>query len=222
MKKIWLFILLLVLPISVFARSTTKCDYTLLSKLKKYASNVNIIYDYKIVDNEAYFNVTINNIVPDIYIIDEITGSNYSYDNTNNGELVIPNVSGVKKLKYKIMSHNSECSDELLLTQYIKLPVYNKYSNDPLCDGMEGYKLCYTFLDTEITYEEFKKKIEEFKKEKSSEKEEVKEIVKSKSDWDKFLDFMIKYGIYTVGALAIIITILSIRRSRKNQFDFKL
>lgn len=224
MKKIWLFILLLilVLPVSVFARANTKCDYTLVSKLKKYASNINIIYDYQIVENEAVFTVTINNLVSEVYVLDENTGTQYRYTNTVNGELVIPNIKNTKKLKYKILSANPLCSDELLLTHYITLPVYNKYSADPLCKGLENYNLCYTFLDTDITYDEFKEKIEEYKKEKPVEEDENEKKVKAKSDWDKFLDFMTQYGIYIVALIAIIITIISVRRSRKNRFDFKL
>lgn len=222
MKKLLLFIIMLVLPITVFARAKTGCDYSIVSKLKKYASNVNIIYDYKIVDNEAVFSVTFNNIVSDIYIQDELTGANYYFENTNNGELVINDIKNTKKLKYKILSRNSNCNGEVLLTHYITLPVYNKYSTDPLCKGLENYKLCYTFLDTDITYEEFKKRIEEYKKEKPAEKEEEKKVVNKKNDWDKFLDFMVKYGIYIVAVIAILITVLSIRRSRKDQFDFKL
>ena len=222
MKKIWLLILMLILPVTVFARANTKCDYSLVSKLKKYASNVNIIYDYKIDNNDALFTVTINNIVPDIYILDEVSGKTYTYESTNNGELVIPNIKGIKKLKYKILSRNGGCADELLLTHYITLPVYNKYSADPLCEGLENYKLCYTFLDTDITYDEFKEKIEAYKNPKKAEVPEEKTKINKKSDWDKFLDFMVKYGVYIVAAIAILITIISVRRSRKNQFDFKL
>ena len=222
MKKLLLFIVMLVLPMAVFARAKTGCDYSLVSRLKKYASNVNVIYDYRIENNEAIFSVTFNNIVSEIYIHDEVTGANYYFENTNNGELVINDIKNIKKLKYKVLSRNGECNDELLLTHYITLPVYNKYSTDPLCEGLENYKLCYTFLDTDISYDEFKQKIEEYKKEKPAEKEEEKKKISEKSNWDKFLDFMVKYGIYIVAIIAILITILSIRRSRKNQFDFKL
>ena len=222
MKKIWLFILMLVLPINVFARAKTGCDYTLVSKLKKYASNINVIYNYRIENDEAYFNITISNLVSDIYIYDENTGKAYTYSSSNNGEIVIPDVHGVKKLKYKIMSANGECVDQLLLTHYITLPVYNKYSKDPLCDGLDNFNLCYTFIDTDLTYDEFKEKVEEYRNQKPEEKKE--DVVKEhkESDWDKVIDFMMKYGLYIMAALAIIITILSIRRSQKNKFDFKL
>ena len=80
MKKVWLFFLVLVIPIGVFARAKTSCDYTLLSKLKRYASNVNIIYDYKIINDEVYFDITISNVVPQIYISDEILYSCNHYD----------------------------------------------------------------------------------------------------------------------------------------------
>ena len=220
MKKICLFVLMLILPISVFARAKTSCDYSLMSKLKKYASNVNIIYDYRIENNEAYYNITISNLVPDIYVVDETFNNTYRY--TNGGEVVIPNIKNTKKIKYKILSANAGCPDEVLLTQYIKLPVYNKYSTDPLCDGLENYKLCYTFLDTDITYDEFKKKIEAYKNKKPVEEEVITKKKNIKSDWDKFLDFMLQYGIYIAAAIAIIITIISVRRSRKNKFDFKL
>lgn len=219
MKKIWLFILMLVLPICVSARAKTGCDYTLLSKLKKYASNVNIIYDYKIVNNDAYFNITINNLVHDIYILDETSGKRYSSDN---GEIVIPDIHGVKKITFKIFSNVSSCSDELLLTQYVTLPVYNKFSTDPLCDGLDNYNLCYTFIDTDLSYEDFKEKVEAYRNRKPDEIEEEVKKEHVKSDWEKFLDFMVKYGIFIAAAIAILITIISVYRSRKNQFDFKL
>lgn len=222
MKKIYLFILMLVLPITVFARAKTGCNYSLLSKLKKYASNVNIVYDYKIVNNEAYFNITINNLVPDIYVLDETSGKTYNYSSSNNGELVISDVHGVQKLKFKIISSNAGCNDETLLTSYVTLPVYNKYSTDPLCDGLDNYKLCYTFLDTGLTYEEFKENVEAYRNRKPAEEEEPVNSEHVKTEWEKFLDFMMKYGIYIMAGLAIIITIISVRRSKKNKFDFKL
>ena len=220
MKKVWLFILVLVIPIGVFARAKTSCDYTLLSKLKRYASNVNIIYDYKIINDEVYFDITISNVVPQIYISDETSGKTYYA--SGNGEIVISNVHNIKKNTFKIKSNDILCMDELLLTQYVTLPVYNKFSTDPLCDGLDNYNLCYTFIDTDLTYDEFKEKIEAYKKKKPE--EEKKEVQKEyiKSDWEKFLDFMIKYGIFIAAAIAILITSISIYRSRKNKFDFKL
>ena len=220
MKKLWLFVLMLILPVSVFARAKTGCDYSLVSKLKKYASNVNIIYDYRIENNEAYYNIIISNIVPDIYIYDETFDK--TYVTANNGEIVIPNIKNTKKVKIKIMSANAECRDEVLLTQYIKLPVYNKFSTDPLCEGIDNYKFCYTFLDTDISYEEFKKKIEAYKNRKPAEENVESKKKKVKSDWDKFLDFMLDYGIYIAAGFAILLTAISVYRSRKNKFDFKL
>ena len=219
MKKLWLFIIMLVLPISVFARARIGCDYSVLSKLKKYASNVNIIFDYRIENNEAYFNVIISNLISDIYVLDESSGKTYS---SNGGDVVISNIHGVKNIKYKILSKNAACSDELLITQYIKLPVYNKYSTDPLCDGLDNYNLCYTFIDTNLTYDEFKEMVEAYRTKKPEKQEEVVKNEYVKTDWEKFLDFLIKYGIFIAAALAILITIISVRRNRKNKFDFKL
>lgn len=219
---VFVFIFMLTLPISVFAKAKTGCDYSLVSRLKQYASNVNIIYDYRIIDNEAYFDVTINNIIPEIFIFDEITGKSYYYNSTNNGELVIKDYKDISKLKYKINSNNTECNGQLLFTQYINLPIYNKYSSDPLCQGIEEYSLCHTFLQTNITYEEFVEKVTAYKNKKDKEPEDDKNKILEKTSWDKFLDFMLSYGLYIVALLAVLVAFVSRKRSKKNQFDFKL
>lgn len=222
MKKIFLFLFMLILPISVLAKAKTGCDYSLVSKLKQYASNINIIYDYRIVNNEAYFDVTINNITSNIYIFDEITGQKYYYNSTNNGELIIQNYKDVNKLRYKIYSNNIECNNQLLLTQYINLPIYNKYSTDLLCQGIEEYSLCHTFLQTNISYDEFVEKVTAYKNRKNKPSKEEENKVMKKTNWDKFLDFMLSYGLYIVALLAILVAFVSRKRRKKNEFDFKL
>lgn len=223
-KKVLIFLAILLLPITVFAKSKTSCDYTLNSKLKQYASNINIVYDYAISDNTAYFSVTINNLTSDMYVIDKTTEARYDYKDTNNGELIIPGYSNVEKLKYEIYSANAACKDVLLISQYISLPVYNKYSSDPLCDGVTDFPLCYRFLKINMTYDEFKYHVTKYKNKKPEEiqKKEKKKNVLNETLWDQIVEFMLHYGVIIVAVIAILLTIISIRKSRKNRFDFKL
>lgn len=225
MKKKYLILIiitLLILPLNVFAKAKTECDYSLLSNMKRYASNINFIYDYRIENNNAYFNVTINNLTADMYLVDEITGQRYNYSSTNNGELIINGYSDVETLKYKVYSNNSECMDEILIINYINLPVYNKYSGDPLCEGISEFSLCRRFLKTNISYEEFEKQVLEYKKEEVKTEEQIEEKKEVELTFaEKLIDFLIHYGIF-IAIPIIVIIIIIMRRSQKNKFDFKL
>lgn len=225
MKKNGLMIIILMLvllPFNVSAKSKTDCDYGLLSSMKQYASNVNIIYDYYLKDNNAYFNVTINNLTSNMYVVDEVTGSKYYFSDTNNGELIIRDYKDVETLKYKIYSNNSECMDEVLIIQYITLPVYNKYSTDPLCEGISDYQLCHRFLKTNISYEEFKKQVTEYKTGKEKEVVEDKKEVKDEMTFvEKLIDFAKRFGILFV-ILIVGLIVYIVKQRKKNRFDFKL
>ena len=219
MRKIKLILLfVLFIPVVVNARSRTDCDYTLLSRLKKTASNINVSYTYKEENENVLFIVTINNLTSDMHLKDNITNKIYNYDNTNNGELVISGYSNIKKITYTIYSSNQGCIDETLITKIINLPTYNKYYKYPECNGLENYKICKKWSSYNESYEEFLNDIKELTK------EEIKEDItqKEQEEYNTILDIIgnlyIKYYYLILVPIIVGGLIIIIIQRRKNRF----
>lgn len=222
MKKriIILLIVLFIIPINVMAVSRVSCDYSVLSNLKKFAGNITYSYDYYIKENQAYFNITVSNITSEMYIVNKKDNKKYEYKQTNNGELVINDVTDTEKMTLEIYSNNSECPNEMLAAIYINLPVFNKFSVDPLCEENKEYKLCKRFLKTSVSYDIFVKQINKYIEDKNKPQEEEKEIKQTKEKADMF-DLLIRF-LPLIIIVMVIAAIYIINQRKKNSFDFKL
>lgn len=224
MKKI--VYLMMLISVYLFNNSVIKaltyggCEYSEISKLKSYVSNVNVSYDYYILDNSAYFNITINNIVPGIYFIDYLTSKTYYYDDTFDGEITITgnrNTSG----HYTFYSALNECYGIKLGSKYYNLPTYNIYYNDPLCDENRSYSLCQKWANVPYSYDKFSDMINKYNqsKEEIGINDSEDKVDYKKSYLDMFVEFYVKYYyVLLLGIIGICITIMIISR-RKNRFD---
>jgi len=141
------------------------CDYSELTRIRKQASQVNIMSEYKEVDDEVLFTITIYNLRPNQYVIDTITNKryDYGYNKEKESEIVIDNIKKSGMYKFEVYSIENTCNEKALNTLYVTLPTYNKYYKDKLCKGIESYKLCQKWFGTEITYERFKEEINNYK-----------------------------------------------------------
>ena len=158
MKKKMLFIIVLMLFISNVKGLTYQgCSYSSISRLKSLVKNIDITYDYHINNGLAYFNVTMTNIQPNMYFVDTITGTEYNYSNTNNGEITLTDYTNTNG-GFKFYSSLSECYGTNLGVKYYSFPNYNVYYNDPMCYGIEDYALCKKWVKTNYNYLEFEKK----------------------------------------------------------------
>lgn len=222
-KKIILFVIaLFIFPLNIFAKPLYACNSSELSRLKKYASNVNISYNYFTENNEAYFNVTINNVTPDMYIEEETTGQKYYYNHNNNqGEIVTNNFHDVTSLKFVVYSNTISCTDEVLTVLYVNLPIYNKYADDPLCENNKNFRLCKRFLTSNISREYFEKEIQEYIDEKNKNNDSEIEEEEKHKNFDSWQDLLIRYSPLAVILLIVLIVYL-VQRRKKNSFDFKL
>ena len=215
MKKIILCLLISFTCINSSALTYGGCDYSTVSRMKSIVSNINISYDYTIIDNQAYFNVTINNLTNDIYFYDTVTRKNYYYNETNNGEITIPNynTSG----SYKFYSNNIACKDISLGSKYYNFPEYNVYHTDPLCSDIPNYSLCQKWASVNYSRDQ----IEEFILEYKSFKEEVEEEIKveyEKTIVDIIADLYINYYYYFLGGLILVCCTIIIINNKKNKF----
>ena len=195
------------------------CEYSQISKLKSYVSNINISYDYYIENNKAYFNVTINNIVPGIYFIDSATNKKYYYNNTMDGEITIKGYANSNG-NYKFYSALPECYGIKLGNKYYSFPSYNRYYESDICKQNRTYSLCQKWVKITYSYDELETKINEYNKNKLEKDETTEEnIVYNKTILDTIVEFYVKYYyIILVGIIAICIIVMVINR-RKNKFD---
>ena len=220
MKKILLWLILLLIPSIVSAKSKTSCDYTLLANMKKLASNVGTTYTYKVNNNYVYFDITLTNIQSDMYIIDNSDKKTYYYSDTVNGVLTLYDY-GSGKVSYTIYSNNSECLNEKLAVKTVNLPYYNSFYNYPECEGIEEYKLCQKWIKYDGGYRNFLKSVTQYKEKLNSIQDNS--VESSKSFFDKLIDFYLSYYYILIPFMVIIIVgILYLIRYIKfkiNRFD---
>ena len=129
-----------------------------------------------------------------------------------------------KGCKWNFDIYSSKCAqkvDSLL----VKIPRYNVYSEDPLCEGIDGedFSLCDKYLEYEVSYDTFKRKVEEYKKAHEVKKVEPKkdeEQFSIKMIINKVLEFIINYQIYIIiilGVLLLILIIIIIVKKKKKR-----
>ena len=214
--------LYLILTIFMFLNITTvngECSNSEITTLKKYAANINFSYDYYIENDTAYFNIIVNNLVPQLYIYDEETDTDYFFEDTYDGEFVI---SGITKEKgeFQILSSSNSCFGQRIGVKDYVLPSYNKYYSDSICDGNKEHSLCQKWKKTNFTYDEFKKTIEEYAKTKIP-KEEIKTEEKNNElTWlDVLVDFYVKYYYIILSTIIIVCIAIMIINIRKSKFN---
>lgn len=223
MKKIGFVLISMLIVLStnfsVNALTYGGCEYSEISRLKSLVSNVNLTFDYYIKNNEVYFNITINNIVPEVYFVDSVTGKTYTYASTNNGEIIIRDYKKTSG-SYKFYSALSNCYGIKLSNKYYQLPTYNRYYNDPLCQQNRNYSLCQKWAKVNYSYSDFKNSIEEYNRQKNNKDDElINSIVYEKTVLDKIVDFYTKYYyIILISIIVICVVVMTISR-RKNRFD---
>ena len=223
MKKNILFILIMLLFISfkceVKSLSYGGCEYSQISRLKSLVSNVNITHDYYIKNNKAYFNITLTNLVPEVYFVDSNSDIKYTYANTQNGQITIYN-QVYTQMSYKFYSNLNMCPGVKLITKYHTLPSYNIYYKSDLCKGIENYNLCKKWTKNKYSYDEFKQLVTDYKNKKAQQglKKDV-EVVYEKTLLDYFIEFYVKYYYLLLIGVIIICFIVMHFNKKKNGFD---
>lgn len=222
MKKNILFLLINFLFISVSALSQDECDYSDISRMKSIVTNINISYDYRIINNQAYFDVTLTNITEDIYFYDTKKQKKYFYSDTNDGEITIYDYS-ITSGSYKFYSAKSGCYGTSLGVKYYNFPVYNRYYGDPLCEDIPNYSLCQKWENINYSRDEFERFVLEYKSSKEIVEEEKIEVEHKKTILEKIVDTIVdiyvKYYYYFLGVLIFICVTVIIIKNKKNKFD---
>lgn len=193
------------------------CEYSQISRLKSIVSNINISYDYNINNNTAYFNITISNLTPDIYFVDTKTSKKYYYNNANDGEITIYNVTNDSG-NYRFYSAINKCYGIKLGDKFYNLPTYNYYYNDPLCQANPDFSLCKKWVEVNYSRDELEKLINEYNN-KNNNEEIVPEKPHEETLIDKIIKFYVKNYYFILGGIIVICIPMIVIIRRKNKFD---
>jgi len=116
---------------------------------------------------------------------------------------------------------NTKTCNEILKTFTLKLPKYNKYSEDPLCKGIEEFVLCQPTYDKEIDRETFESRVNTYKRTKNEsnlEDERQEEQIENELILyikENLLQIIIVATFIMLVIITIIIMIKSARKSRR-------
>lgn len=224
-KKILLIIFMFIFVPHVNA----DCDNDRINELKNLAKNVEITYELDTNDDNLEENdYSVNNVGESIpqgnmriiisgltegFLIKDTTyDRTFNYSDVKDGIIVIRNeLNGSRTFKV----YSTECNKDVR-SIFIKIPRYNNYSTDSLCEGISGDDLsvCGMWYEKDIDYETFKQTVEDYKK-KVTEQKRIEEK-KEKSIIDKTVDFLKNnYLYFIIGIVVIIIIAIIIKVRRK-------
>lgn len=165
MKKI---IFLVTLFLILIENVQASCSDDEITRLSKLANNVTVSYTYNEKTNK--FMITFTNVTDDLSINDLTHNKYYS----NYPEVTIKNFNSGKH-KFYIYASDKNCYESALSSKYIELPYYNKYYAYNECKNFEEYSYCNKWLNSNLSYDIWKQKVDEYNKEvKKIEEKEVK------------------------------------------------
>lgn len=198
-----------------------KCDYKEMSDLRKIASNIQFSYNYYYkstsgIDSEVRFKITIANLNPKVFIRDVDKIENYYYKNSN--ELIKNDYAPGGSYKFELYTNSDNCRGELLFTRYVALPTYNRFSEDEICNDATEFYLCNKWQKVNISYDEFKNKVNEYKESSKVVIEKPKEEPTLK---DKILSFIFEYYYYILLVIIALTSSLLIALIKRENKDFK-
>jgi len=218
MKSLLLIVFIFLLNLNYVEASCTEEE---LSNLKLDADKIKITYKHlgevtKEDGSKVYneFLVTTSEIGEGLYIhLNPMTNENF-IENENNIQIKLTTGTWV----YSIYS--SKC-EKVLKDITVKLPTFNTYSLDPLCEGIDedDFPLCAKYYEYEFSRETFERKVNAYRienniTESNNTSQEENNIL------SQILDLIEKYNLYIAGTLAIILLILIViiinsRRKKK-------
>lgn len=219
MKKNKYLILAFLLSLINITTVYASCTQEEINEFKKVEDQYKVTYEYNR-DTKTY---TIN--------FKKDSSEKYNYKIYASKEFTCENsinhttkCNGLPQEEYdiEIYSSSQTCTD-VLKTIYIDLTNYNKYAEDPLCEGIEEFVLCNPTYKKDIDYETFVSRIETYKKtkDKKTQKEQTEKDEKNEI-FNNFKNF-IKNNLYTIiisvifSILLILTIILSIKTSKKSR-----
>lgn len=227
MKKyyIYIFLIFVVVFLPKNVNAVGLCDNRSMAGYRELAGNIRVYTDYRIVQNQAFFDITITNIPRDVYIVDTSSNKTYQFENfTTYSELIIKDYRENQRITFDVYVNTGGCYGQKLTTIYANLPNYNEYSSEEVCQGAEEFSLCQKWGNVSHGYNDFITQVNEYKIKKKQNTTNPY-VPKEPGVKDKILEFIGDYYIFLIGGIALIVLLLMGLKtwaSNKNEFDFKV
>jgi len=195
------------------------------SSLRSYIGNVNISYEYKMINNKPQFTITLTNLTNNLMVYDEVSREFYcnvkkcSKKFSGNELKIVTNKTGF----YKFSFYNLNCGQESLGSKSVNLPVYNPFYKDKLCKGLESYKQCQRWSGYSANRKKFENDIKQIKEDIAKRNQIKEEPKKEDKTWYKiFLEVLLDYWWLFVIILSIIIALcyFIIAQRKKKEYNF--
>ena len=213
--KYVIYLLALLIPFKVLGAD---CDFKDVARYQALASNVK--FNYEFVESSKTFNIIITNMPDELYFEITSSGEVFSSRTVGSSETVLYGYTS-GSYRFRIVPYDPACYESTVGNGYVNLPYYNSYYNDPVCNGAENYKLCQKWNKVDLSYDDFVKNVEAYKK--SLVKEEVTQVEETVED--DFLNkiivgFLDNYVIILI-SIIVICSVLIVILSRKGKFDLR-
>ncbi len=211
-KYIIILIVLFLIPNSVNA----SCSSAEKARLKKIISNINVSYDYQMVQDNAIFSIKFSNLNPELYFKDPFGNVYRTYD-LNNNEIVLNNYTDGKSYTFAFYGIGA-CAGDNVGNLYVTTPTYNPFYKLGVCENAREFELCQKWVSHSLSRDEFVKKVNEYK-----DKNEIidnSQINKKISVIDLTISFIRMYGLYILIGIIVIIIIVKFIRYKKDTFGF--
>ena len=184
-----------------------QCTDQRMAELNKIASNVQISYNYEMVDGYTpNFRLDISNLTGDIYAGYSPYGISERIINVDTENLEVLS-SGSYNIN--IYSNDSECRGQLLLVKSVSIPTFNNYAYYDECKNNSNFKYCKLWSNIGVDEDTF---YQEYAKYNNSAVSGEKKKDTSSIDFD--YNILIFIGI-AVSALVILIFIIYKRSLKK-------
>jgi len=186
--------------------SNAACSYERQAELSKIASNVQFSYTYDESDsNGVIMKIIVNNITNDIYVKN-------SFDQILQAPEDIQRYPGADSYSFGIYSNDSNCRGELILTKYITLPTYNRYSSYQECEKNPEFEYCQIWVNTtHLSKSDFE---EELKSTLQSEESNDKNVLGNGLSTEKIIEILKQYY-YIIIAIIILVVAIIINKKLK-------
>ena len=215
--------LLFILMLTIFSTNIVKAECTTEEEnnIKKEIDKIEIVYKHlgevtKEDGSKVYneFLVTAKNIPENVYVhLSPMTEENF--DETTE-DLKIKLTTGT----WYYNMYSSKC-ETVVDTITVKLPTFNIYSLDPLCEGIDGedFKYCGKYYEYQIDRETFERKVKAYRIEHKIGQEDTTKVEKENNFFQKILDILKDNYLYILSVLGVllIITIIIVIISKKKK-----
>lgn len=216
-------LLLMILSMGIIVKADDDtCTKEELTRLKELAKKVEINYDYvlkeakqngEVIKYPDYFTLTATNLNSDLKVMIIENYYEGKYKEFTNGlatEATLKPFNEGEKVTVTIKAFvPNKCSGRTILSKVVKIPYYNRFSEEDICKEYPDFKYCSELTETTITLDKFNTEINKYINSLNVEEE----TEKPNNSWT----LLIIIGGVIVGlGLIFVITLIVIRVRKKN------